>query len=290
MPMIPRAPLMTVDPQAAYTLTARWQRTRGLLVLSTTVLPFSLVLVCLAMAALVSVEEVPWWSMIPVVGTTACGITLTHWLRRHGLTEPQSWFPAVVLMTSTGFLLGVVPGFGIALNANAGTPAGVLLVLGLGCTGAAWFAARRAHDALVCPLVVELGSTGIHLVLNERPLASAEVHLEIGTDRVGWAVRRRDTGARMDAVVSFTQLQDVSVMPLAEEPALASWLDVHDDTALMSVVVLETKSGQWAIPVDDAALVCELLVRRKALWDSHFEAEVVRERELYLELLELIRD
>lgn len=56
-------------------------------------------LICLTFALLLH-PNVPAMAVIPVIAATLSAIALVAWLRRDGLTDPASWFPATVLTSS----------------------------------------------------------------------------------------------------------------------------------------------------------------------------------------------
>ncbi|MFJ8962648.1 hypothetical protein ACIRG5_24980 [Lentzea sp. NPDC102401] len=261
------------SPQVAIALAARWQRTRTFVLISMVGVPLLLGLLCLAFALLPHLQatDVPWWSVIPVLTAAASGVALVVWLRRDGLTDPASWFPATVLMTGTQLVLGVVPGFGIAVRTATGTAVAVKALLALGVLGAgsAWPLARKACHSLLASPVAELGSTPFRLVFR-----SACSRIVIGTDRVDWTFR--EGGGRLDAGVSFHHLHDVSV----------TMKSTNRGNGL--ALVLRTSSGTWAVPAEKAVVLCELLRLRKIRWEQRVEAAVEQERARYLEMLEML--
>jgi hypothetical protein len=265
--MIPRVD----SPQVAVALAARWQRARVLVLVSMMALPALLGLICLTFA-LLPLPDVSTmrWAVIPVVAATLPAIALVVWLRRDGLTDPASWLPATVLMTSSQVVLGVVPGFGIAMRSATGTAVVLKAVLALGVlsAGSAWSLARRACRSLLASPEAELGSTPLQLVFR-----SSLSHIVIGTDRVDWTCRA--AGERLDLGVSFRNLYAVTV-------TVAS----GDDTAL--VLVLHTSSGRWRVPAREAAAVCAVLCQRKSWWEQRIEAAIEQERARYHEMLRLL--
>lgn len=264
MVVVPRMIPMIDSPDIAIALAARWQRVRVLVLVSMVVLPMVLGFICLALALLTHVDlpTAPWWSAIPAVAAVLCGVALVVWLRRDGLTDPASWFPATVLMTGSQLVLGVVPGFGIAVRSATGTAVVVkaLFALGILGTGSAWSIARRACRSLLAAPVAELGSTPLRLVFRD-PLS----RMVIGADRVDWTFRV--AGGRIDAGASFRHLRDVSV---------------DKDGA---AVVLHTSTGRWRVPVRDAAAVCEVLKDRKSRWEQRVEAAIDEERQRYHDMV-----
>lgn len=273
MVFVPRMIPMIDSPQVAIALAARWHRARTLVLLSMAGLPALIGLVCLTFALLprLDVSAMPWWSAIPVLAAFLSFIALVVWLRRDGLTDPASWFPATVLMTGSQLVLGVVPGFGIAVRSATGTAVVVkaLLAVGVLSAGSAWSLSRRAHRSLLTSPVPELGATPLRLVFRGRLS-----RIVIGTDRVDWTIRV--SGSRLDAGVSFRNLRDVS----------ATGKSSGGDDAL--ALVLHTSSGRWTVPAQDAAVLCELLRLRKTLWEQRVEIAIERERELYHEMLHLL--
>ncbi|MFC3897073.1 hypothetical protein ACFOWZ_36820 [Lentzea rhizosphaerae] len=220
---------MIDSPQVAFALAARWHRARTLVLVSMAALPALTGLVCLPSALLprLDVPAMSWWSAIPALAASLSVIALVVWLRRDGLTDPASWFPATVLMTGSQLVLGVVPGFGIAVRSAAGAAVVVktLLAVGLLSAGSAWSLSRRAHRSLLDSPVPELGATPLRLVFHGHLSRIA-----IGTDRVDWTIRV--SGSRLDAGVSFGNLRDVSVTVKSSDGALA--------------LVLHTSSGRWS--------------------------------------------
>ncbi|WP_143116462.1 YbaB/EbfC family nucleoid-associated protein [Lentzea xinjiangensis] len=262
---------MIDSPQVAIALAARWHRARTFVLISMVGMPLLLGLVCLGFALLPHLQaaEVPWWSVIPVLTAAAAGAALVVWLRRDGLADPASWFPATVLMTGTQLVLGVVPGFGIAVRTATGTAVAVKALLALGVLGAgsAWPLALRACRSLLASPVAELGSTPLRLVFQY-----SSSRIVIGTDRVDWAFR--EGGGRLDAGVSFRHLHEVTVTSTGRD----------DRPAL----VLRTSSGTWTVPVEEAVAIAELLRVRMNRWEQRVEAAVERERARYLEMMQLL--
>jgi hypothetical protein len=271
--LVPRMIPLIDSPQVAVALAARWHRARTFVLISMVGVPLMLGLLCLGFALLPHLQatEVPWWSVIPVITASAAGLALVVWLRHDGLADPASWFPATVLMTGTQLFLGVIPGFGIAVRTATGTAVAVkaLLALGVLSAGSAWSLARKACRALLASPVAELGSTPFRLVFR-----SSFSRIVVGADRVDWAFR--DGGGRLDAGVSFRHLHDVSVTVKSTSEG--------DQLAL----VLRTSSGTWAVPAEEAVVVCELLRLRKARWEQRVETAVEQERARYLEMLQLL--
>lgn len=269
MVVVPRTIPMIDSPHVAVALAARWHRARTFVLVSMVGVPTLLGLLCLMFVPLSQphVSAVAWWSAIPVVAAGMAAVALVVWLRRDGLVDPASWFPATVLMTSTQLVFGVIPGFGIAMRSATGTTVVVkaLLALGVLSTGSAWSLARRACRSLLASPVAELGATP--LLLTFRTSASRIV---IGTDRVDWAFR--NAGGWIEAGVTFRCLHDVSASAHHEGP----------------VLVLHTSADRWAIPTRDAAALRELLRVRKARWEQRVEAAIEQERARYHEMVQLL--
>ncbi|GLZ28058.1 hypothetical protein Lesp02_02480 [Lentzea sp. NBRC 105346] len=268
MTLVPRALPMISDPETARALRSRWHRTRSLLLTSMVVLPFTLVLMCVSLAALTVAadRDLAWWAFITVFAAAAHAIALAVWLRRDGSAEPQSWLPATGMMTGAQFLLGVVPGFCLAVSSSSGvgrTVAGALLALAPVGLAVACTIAHQAHLTLLRPVIAELGSTPLDLVLDEQLPAGGAVRVGIGSDVIEWTTWIN--GSRTDSNVAFSHIVEIS--------------------AVGHAVVLRTASGRWTVPSTDPVLLYELLTRRKALWDSRINAVVERERQLYRDLL-----
>lgn len=263
MVVVPRMIPMIESPQVAVALAARWRRVRTLVLVSMVGLPALLVLVCLVYVLQASAS---WWSVIPVLVAGMSAAALVVWLRRDGLVDPASWFPATVLMTGSQLVFGVIPGFGVALRSATGTALVVKALLAAGVLGAgsAWSLTLRACRLLSRSPIAELGATPFRLVFR-----GSSSRVVIGTDRVDWTLR--GAGGRLDAGVSFRHLHDVSVQAGAT-PGL----------------VLHTSSGRWTVPVDEAVVVCDLLRLRKARWEQRAEAAIEQERRRYHELLLLL--
>ncbi|MEV6236699.1 hypothetical protein [Lentzea sp. NPDC051838] len=254
---------MIESPQVAVALAARWGRTRSLVLVSMVGLPVVLVLVCLMYVLQTSAS---WWSVIPVLVAGLSAFALVSWLRRDGLTDPASWFPATVLMTGSQLVFGVIPGFGVAVRSTTGTTLVVKALLAAGVLGAgsAWSITLRACRLLSRSPIAELGATSFRLVF--RGESSRVV---IGADRVDWTLRR--SGGRLDAGVSFRHLHDVTVA-----------------AGKGSALVLHTSAGRWTVPVSEADAVREVLRLRRARWEQRVEAAIEQERERYHELLLLL--
>jgi hypothetical protein len=254
---------MIDSPQIAVALAARWQRTRTLVLVSMVGLPTLLVLVCLAYVLQTSAT---WWSVIPALVATMSAVALVAWLRRDGLTDPASWFPATVLMIGSQLAFGVFPGFGVAVRSATGTTLVVKALLAAGVLGAgsAWSLALRACRLLTRSPIAELGATPLRLVFR-----GSSSRVVIGVDRVDWSLRGR--GGRLDTGVSFRHLHNVSVQ-----------------TGAAPGLVLHTSSGRWTVPVSEAAAVRDVLHLRKTRWEQRVEAAVEQERERYHELLQLL--
>jgi len=259
--LFPRTIPMIDSPGVTVALAARWHRARTFALISMVALPALIVLVCLGFMLLSQVP--PTWALIPVVLAGMCAVALVAWLRRDGLTDPASWFPATVLMTGSQLVFGVVPGFGVAVRSATGTTVVVkaLFAVGVLSAGSAWTLARRACRSLLTSPVAELGATPLRLVLRS-PLS----RMVISADRIDWTCR--GAGGRLDAGVSFRHLHDARVEALG--------------------LVLHTSSGRWTVPVDEPVAVCELLHLRKARWEQRAEAAIEQERERYHELLRLL--
>lgn len=264
MVVVPRMIPMVDSPGVAIALAARWQRARLLVLISMVILPVVLGFICLALALLphVDLPSAPWWSAIPAVAAVLCGVALVVWLRRGGITDPSSWFPATVLMTGTQLVLGLMPGFGMAVRSATGTAVAVkaLFALGVLGTGSAWSIARRACRSLHTSPSAELGSTPLRLVFRDR-----SSRLVVDTDRVDWTFRV--PGGRADAGVAFQNLHDVSVD--------------HGDGTL----VLHTSTGRWAVPTAEAALVRDVIRDRRTRWEHRVDAAVDQERRRYQDMV-----
>ncbi|MCX2948839.1 hypothetical protein [Lentzea sp. NEAU-D7] len=263
---------MIDSPQVAVALAARWHHARVLLLASMVGLPALLVLICLTFALFPHpAVSATTWSVIPVVVAALLSVALVAWLRRDGLTDPASWFPATVLMTGSQLVFGVVPGFGVALRSATGTAVALkaLLALGILSAGSACSLARRACRSLLASPVAELGSTPLQLVFR-----SSLSRIIIGTDRVDWTCRT--AGGRLDAGVSFRNLHDVNI-------TMASV-----DKGTSPALVLHTSSGRWTVPAHEAAAMCALLRRRKTRWEQRVEAAIEQERARYHEMMRLL--
>lgn len=258
MKLIPRAVPSSDDPQVVHALADRWHRARTLLILSAFALPVAVGIVCVVLAAITAIGErtMPWWTTIPALAAAASACALMRWLRHNGLSDPQSWLPATVLMTGTQVLLGVLPGSGIALRLSPGAAIAVkaLCAAGLLGAGSAGALARLAGRSLLASPIAELGATAFPITLYGH-----HTRVLIGTDRIDWRTGRVETG------VAFTRIDSVTV---------------RDDA-----LVLHTVSGEWTIPVPDAVTVRDLLLRRIDWWERQSVAVAERERELYMDLM-----
>jgi hypothetical protein len=253
--LLPHAVPLTDDPQVVHALSARWQRTRMLLLIAAVALPAAISLVCVVLAAMTAV----WWAAIPAAAAASCAWALLNWLRRNGLSDPYSWLPATVLMTGAQLVLGVLPGTGIALrlSPHAALAVKALCAAGVLGAGSAGVLARKACRCLLAVPALELGSTAFPLVLN-----GPRARVEIGTDRVDWTTLH---GARVDVGVSFTRIEHV--------------------TTEANALVLHTSSGSWTIPVPDPATAKALLRRRLAWWQERQAAAAEQEHRRYLDLV-----
>lgn len=258
MKLIPRAVPSSDDPQVVHALADRWHRARTLLFLSAFALPVAVGIICVVLAGITSIGErvMPWWTAIPALAAAACACALMTWLRRNGLSDPQSWLPATTLMTGTQVLLGVLPGSGIALRLSPGAALAVKALCAAGVLGAgsAGALARLAGRSLLASPIAELGATAFPITLH-----SQRARVLIGTDRIDWRTGRVETG------VAFGRVNDVTV---------------RDDA-----LVLHTASGEWSIPVPDAVMVRELLLRRIDWWERQSVSAAEQERERYHDLM-----
>jgi hypothetical protein len=70
-----------------------------------------------------------WWAAVPIVGAAAPVAAVLWWLRRGGILEPSAWLASALLTAGGQLLLGVIPGFGIAVNSTSGAGKAVAGVL-----------------------------------------------------------------------------------------------------------------------------------------------------------------
>jgi len=275
---------MTGDVQGESMLRPRWRRVRRLLLASLATLPSVLLTMCVVFLVLTALGQdgFPWWTVVPVLGAAAPMAAVLWWLRRRGVLEPSAWLASALLTAGGQILLGVIPGFGIAVNSSSGAGkamAGVLFALSWAVAATSCLSAHRAHRVLLTPLVPELGATALRIPLAARfaittpALISARV--EIGSDGIEWSARHhrgRSAGPRVDAAIPFSQLRHVTPVMLPSEPALRPWLTLADGNVLYAqpgpAVLLATSAGEWMIPVHDAGLFAALVNRRRAWWDQ----------------------
>ncbi|XVV01256.1 hypothetical protein ACQPW3_28085 [Actinosynnema sp. CA-248983] len=278
MPLISQTVPTVADPRVDRLLRPRWHRARTRLLWSTVVFPFPVVAICLVFLGLAAGAR--GWAALPVLGAAVPAVAAAFRVRGRGLTDPPSWLRTAFLVAGCQLLLGVIPGYGIAANTASGPGAAVaggLFALAWVCAGGSCVAAHRAHRTLLTPLVPELGATGFRLAVPARIVVTTPVlvsaSVAIGVDGVEWSARfhkGRSSGPRVDFAVPFARLHDVVAVTLPPEPALRPWVTLPDGTVLYAqpgpALLLRTDSGEWMVPVHDAALTRELLLSRKGRW------------------------
>ncbi|MEU4804985.1 hypothetical protein [Actinosynnema sp. NPDC023587] len=282
MALIPRTVPQVDDPQAAAVLAGRWSRVRRLLSIAALVVPGLLAVVCLVFFVLSGLR---WWAAMSAVVAVGIAGALAWWLRR-AVLEPPGWTGAVGLCVGCQLLLGCIPGYGAAANAAstlARASAGVLFAVCWVAAGVAVLVAHRAQRALMVPVVADLGATPFVVALSVRfaittpDLVSARV--TVGRDGVEWGARLhrgRGSGPRVAGGVPFGRLREVRPVVLSGHPELRPWMTMPDGTQLYAqpgpAVVLVADSGEWMIPVHDAALVAQLVHKRVTWASRHTQA------------------
>ena len=249
-----------------------------------------MLLVSLVMSALVAVlcagmagaaatgpDTFPWLLAALPLGALVPALVYLAWLRGHGLLDPHGWLRVAFAVGGVQVLAGAIPCAGVAVNlasAAGQVIAGGLFVLTWVCAAASAVAARGAARLLVTPLVPELGATGFRLVVGVRFAVTApqllSAGLEILTDRLMWTIRAhrgRSAGPAVRGAVPFRELVRAVPTLLPEHPALHLWVTMPDGTQLYAqpgpALLLATPTGQWLIPVHDAAVVAAVVDRRR---------------------------
>lgn len=205
-----------------------------------------------------------WWAAALPVAAAVPPLAMLVWLRR-GVLVPAEWVKAAFLVGGVQFLVGVVPVLGFAGAAGA-----ALFPLAVAADVVAVVAARRAHAALLRPLVPGLGATAFRIVVPvrfaiDRP-APVSARFEVGTGRLGWTARRhrgRSAGPEARTVVPFDRLRRVEAIVLEGEVTRLHWLTLPDGTVLYArpgpALRLVLADRELVVPVDDADVLAALV-------------------------------
>ncbi|MDX8034885.1 hypothetical protein SK803_32110 [Lentzea sp. BCCO 10_0856] len=164
------------------------------------------------------------------------------------------WLPAAFLAVGVQLLSVAVPAYDIATSRtpDALTGSAILFFLSWVVAVATCVSAHRASRALLTPLVAELGSADLRLTLPVR------LHV------------RRSNNPRIDVSIPFRELLKVTPVTLPVVPDLRPWIVLPGGITLYAqggpAVLLTSTEDQWLLPVHDADLVADLILRRQALW------------------------
>jgi hypothetical protein len=254
-------------------LQARWVRARGYLVTALMACPLMSVLLCGVLLVMASARPgVTAWVLLPLLGAALPGAILVGSIRSM-IFHPPRWARAAMLCGCHQLLLGGIPAVGFAAG-DSGVGAMTVLVLQAVVVGISVYCAVRAHRALLTPLGPELGAIPFTVAFRPRfadpTMLSGSV--SVGADRVDWTARRHRGRSRVSGhgSVMFAQLRGARSTVLPREPAPVPWIRLSNGEVVCTspgpVVLLGTDTGEWMLPVNDAALFVELLNRRIDLW------------------------
>lgn len=268
----------TRDQRARIALRPRWDRTRRHLAVSLA-MPVSVTVFCAGMLGLAAtgLGAYPWPVLALLLAAAAPAAVYAGTLRGRGVLVPSDWPRTAFVVGGVQLLVAVIPCAGIA-TANASATgkvlAGALFVLCWVCLAVSVVTARRALQALLSPLVPELGATrftvpvGVRFALTAHELVSARLAIE--PDRLVWMVRShrgRGTGPGAGGVFPFAILRQVTAVELPGTPDLHPWVTLPNGTTLYAqpgpALVLRTGSGQWMVPVHDAVALAALIDLRR---------------------------
>lgn len=255
-------------------LRARLAGSRARLAWAFTWLPGAVVLACAAMVIIAAVEqaEFEWWLVLPVLGAL-----LPFVICQVARVEPPRW-PHTAFLTAAGqLLLGGIPAYGMAAAAGASGPALPLFLLAWGSLIAALPVARSAYSRLMTPPTPELGALPLELRFGVRTAIeradTITTGLTVGLTHVVAHARRHvpySSGNPNQVAISLRELVDVRPTTL---PAMRHWLSLADGTPLLATpgpaVELRTRTGEFVVPTDDAALLAELIRTRCSALSGH---------------------
>ncbi|OLF07542.1 hypothetical protein BLA60_26845 [Actinophytocola xinjiangensis] len=229
-------------------------------------LPGAVVLACAGMVALAALDDFAWWQVLPVIGA------LVPFLACQAANPPPPRWPHTAFLTAAGqLLLGAIPAYGVAAATAAGPALPLFLIAWIGLIASIPLA-RGALKALMSPLTPDLGATPLTLRFGVR---TAIERADTITTGVTLGLTHLVAHARRHAAYSRGNPTEIAV-PLGEIlgvrpvvlPAMLPWLSLSDGTRLLATagpaVELATRSGEFLIPTDDAALLTELIARRCA--------------------------
>ena len=267
-----------MSPDAEAVLRERWSRSQRYITAFSVLLPALQFLLCTAIVMLTG-DGLFSVAAVPLVPVALAALALRHWLRRQTPLDPSSWPPAAFLAVAVQQLSIAIPAYGIATarTPDALTGPAVLFFGSWAVAVATCLAAHRASRALLTPLAAELGSADLRLTIEARTAVSGpalvSARIVLDRDRVEWTVclhAGRGRAARLERSVPFRDLIRVMPVTLPVVPELRPWTVLPGGITLYADagpgVVLTTIEDEWLLPVHDAALVTELLNRRRELW------------------------
>ncbi|MEU3648805.1 hypothetical protein AB0E59_35910 [Lentzea sp. NPDC034063] len=261
-------------------LRERWSRSRRYITAFSVILPGLQVLLCTAIVML-NEDDIVSSSAIALIPVAIAAVALRQWLRRQAPLDPSVWLLAAAFTAGVQLLSSAIPAYGIAtsITSEAQVTPSILFCLCWVVAVATGLSAHLAAQALLVPLVPELGSADLRLTLPVRAvvegseLVSARITIE--RDRVEWTVRLPVSGdgkAKIDMSVPFRELLQVTPVQLPVVPEQRPWITLPGGITLYAqagpAVLLTATHDQRLMPVHDAELVAELINRRRALWSQ----------------------
>jgi hypothetical protein len=276
VPLLPETTPAVVDPGADVVLRSRWASARRYL-LTSLAMPGLVGVACAVMLALAAadIDGGQGWLALLLLTAAAPPLVFGWWIRRTGVLDPAAWLRVAFLVAGVQLLIGVIPCLGVAATAAPGAEpvVGVLFGLTWVCAAVSVVAARRAQQALLSPIVPELGATALRLTVGLRFAITApaliSAHFRIDVDRVEWTARLhrgRGIGPYVHAGVRFADLHQVVPIVLPDQPALHLWLTLPNGTPLYAqpgpALLLRSTHGQWMVPVHDPIVLAAVIHRR----------------------------
>lgn len=284
--MLPATVPGVLDHGTAAALQPRWDRVRSLLTTAVVRLPALVFLLCVAQLVLAWLVRgtFAWWLALPLAGAAVPALILLSWFRGPGLRVPGQWTRRYLLLGLLAPVLGGIPAY--AMAAAVVTAPGQLLALLLAV--AAWIPVPvgvslvgKAVHALRWPLVPELGSCSLPIEFGLRFTATTALFgaytagVWIGDDHLRWHARevhRATFVPERNGTIPFADLGGAVATAIPAGAPPQPWLPLDSATMLHAppgpVVSLRLRTGDWLLPVNEAALFVEILNRRIALWSA----------------------
>ncbi|RDI34379.1 hypothetical protein [Lentzea flaviverrucosa] len=269
---------MSLDEAAEAALRERWSRSQRHITMFSVVLPALQLPLCTVIVVMAGGGST-WPTAVPLVPVAVAAVALRQWVRRQAPLDPLKWRSAALLAVGVQLLSVAVPAYDIATGHTPDALTGPAILIFLSCVVAAatCVSAHRAGRALLTPLVAELGSADLRLTLPVRAAATGpelvSARIVVERDRVEWTVRlhvRRRGDPRIDVSVPFRELLQVMPVTLPGVPELRPWTVLPGGITLHAqagpAILVTSTQDQWLLPVHDADLVAELILRRQTLW------------------------